>query len=765
MLDRLEGERPYYVTRLTGADSHSADLTERAGIARRMAPTALRPASLRRPAAVGVVVDGGTAASLEQLCRAAVAATGMSVAFLVMMRPGISEVIAGLGAFRHGIVPDGAAAVCAESAFREGRSVVMADAMPDGVGNLRACAAVPARRSALEPMNEDLASSCVLVVGHDQPMAPTSAALDVLGDLAAVAASVLDGAERLSRSEDRARALQRSLTLSPSRPWIADDTGSIVALSRRLTRLVGPAIGLTVEQILSRVVDPDQREATLAAWVTARESGAVFDREVLCRTARGGLGWYRLYASPLRNEAGDVVAWHGISENVTRLRRARARLEHLAFRDALTGLHNRAALVGEIERRLRENAADGGSFALFAVDIDDFKAVNDTLGYPAGNSVLRRVADCLRSSVRQTDIVARSGADEFFVLLDSTAEPGVAVRCADRIVQTFRPPIRVDGHSVLVSPSIGITLRPRDGDSADDLLRNVDLALQRAKGEGGGTWRLFEPGMDDALRAVQALKVELRDAVPRNQFDLDFQPVVDARNGAIDCFEALIRWRHPTRGLVSPLDFIPLAETTGLIVPIGRWVLQEACRVAAAWPEHVRIAVNVSAIQIRHRDLMTAVEVALASSGLAPERLELEITESILLQDDAESLETIRQLRKRRIRIAVDDFGTGHATPRALNAFPFDKLKIDRAYVAGEATPWTLAIIRAAIAMARALGLDVVAEGVERIEERKRLEAEGCYLFQGYLFGRPMPSAEAAALIARSMAPVAVVPPRLRRKF
>ena len=603
------------------------------------------------------------------------------------------------------------------------------------------------------------------MVGRDEPGSPAAVTVDVLVELAGAALTILEGAEQLSRSEETARSLQLSLTLSPNRPWIADHNGSIMALSRRLSRLTGPAVGRSVEQILSRVVEPDQREATLAAWADSRSTGRVFDREVLCRAEAGGLGWYRLYATPRRNGEGDVIAWHGSSQNVTRFRRDRARLEHLAFRDALTGLHNRAALVAEIERRLRQGATEGGSFALFAVDIDDFKAVNDTLGYPAGNSVLRRVADGLRSSVRQTDIVARSGADEFFVLLDSTSEPGVAVRCADRIVQAFRPPIRVEGHSVLVSPSIGITLRPRDGDTTDDLLRNVDLALQRAKGEGGGTWRLFEPGMDDVLRAVQALKVELRDALPRNQFALEFQPVVDARNGAIDCFEALIRWQHPSRGLVSPLDFIPLAETTGLVVPIGRWVLLEACRAAAGWPDHVRVAVNVSAIQIRHRDLMTAVEVALAASGLSPDRLELEITESILLQDDAESLETIRQLRKRHIRIAVDDFGTGHATPRALNAFPFDKLKIDRAYVAGEATPWTLAIIRAAIAMARALGLDVVAEGVERTEERNRLQAEGCHLFQGYLFGRPMPNEEAAALIARSVAVAPVTPTRLRRNI
>ena len=713
----------------------------------------LRVDAPRWPDATGTAVDRLPATSLEHLCRAAAAAAGMTVAFLVIRRQGVFEVVAGVGPSPPGTVADGILAAFAEAALREGRPIVIADTAPTGLGGVRACAAIPARAPSIAPADGDLRPSCVLVVGHDAPIAPAPAAVDILADLAAVAWSVLESAERLSRSEERAHALQRSLTLSPSRPWIADGDGAIVALSRRLARLIGPAIGLTVEQILRRVVDPDHREATLDAWAAARASGGVFDREAPCRTAHGGVGWYRLYASPRRNDEGEVIAWHGSSENVTRVRRDRARLEHLAFRDALTGLHNRAALVGEIERRLRENAAEGGSFALFAVDIDDFKAVNDTLGYPAGNGVLRRVADCLRSSVRQTDVVARSGADEFFVLLDSTAEPGVAVRCADRIVQTFRLPIRVDGHSVLVSPSIGITLRPRDGDNADDLLRNADLALQRAKGEGGGTWRLFEPGMDDVLRAVQALKVELRDALPRNQFALEFQPVVDARNGAIDCFEALIRWRHPSRGLVSPLDFIPLAETTGLIVPIGRWVLQEACRAAVTWPDHVRVAVNVSAIQIRHRDLMTAVEVALASSGLAPERLELEITESILLQDDAESLETIRQLRKRRIRIAVDDFGTGHATPRALNAFPFDKLKIDRAYVAGEATPWTLAIIRAAIAMARALGLDVVAEGVERVEEHKRLEAEGCHLFQGYLFGRPMPSGDAAAMIARSMAP------------
>ena len=749
---------------MTRVDIQLSGVTDRTATVLRPSGGAARPEVIRRPAVPDTVSDRGTTASLEQLCRTAAAAAGMTSAFLLIGRRTSPEIVAVFGP--SNARQDAIVVACAEQALREGRPSVNDDAAPIGAGGIRFCAAFPAwQQPFAATSDQDVRPSCVLVVGHDGPPASAFAPIDILGGLAAVALTVLQGAERLARSEENARSLQLSLTFSPSRPWIADRNGSITALSRRLSRLTGPAIGRTVEQVLSRVVESDQREATLAAWAEARETGGIFDREVPCRTGRGSVGWYRLYASPRRNDDGDVVAWHGSSENVTKLRRDRTRLEHLAFRDALTGLHNRAALLAEIERRLQENAAEGASFALFAVDIDDFKAINDTLGYPAGDTVLRRVADCLRSSVRQTDIVARSGADEFFVILDSTSESGVAVRCADRIVQTFRLPIRVEGHSVLVAPSIGIALRPRDGESVDDLLRNVDLALQRAKGEGGGTWRLFEPGMDDALRAVQALKVELRDALPRQQFALEFQPVVDARNGAIDCFEALIRWQHPSRGLVSPLDFIPLAEATGLIVPIGRWVLQEACRAAATWPDHVRVAVNVSAIQIRHRDLMTAVEVALAASGLAPERLELEITESILLQDDAESLETIRQLRKRRIRIAVDDFGTGHATPRALNAFPFDKLKIDRAYVAGEATPWTLAIIRAAIAMARALGLDVVAEGVERVEERKRLEAEGCHLFQGYLFGRPMPSDEAAALIARSMAlgPAAMLP-RLQHK-
>ncbi len=688
-----------------------------------------------RPPPVAVPADRGP---FDRICRTAATATGMAAAVLAVSRDqelavvGRSTPDAGRGAG----LPDGLPATCIEAASRTRRPVVVHDAAPP----VSTCVALPL------PSAEESASGDrgVLCVYAERPRALSPGELDLLSDLATIAGRLVDQSRRATLLETRNRHLQLGMTSSPNRPWIADRNGQIVALSARLARLTGSLVGRSVDQTLATIVHPDEREATLADWASASRVGRVFDREVRCRGIKGGNGWYRLYAWPHRNEAGEVDAWYGTSQNVTRLRRDRIRLENLAFRDGLTGLLNRAALSVELDRRV---GADPASFALLAIDLDDFKAANDMLGYPAGNTILRRIADCLVSCVRQTDMLARVGADEFVILLDETTEPGVAVRCADRIINALRIPVRVEGHAVPINASIGITLSPRDGTSPDELLRNADLALSRAKGEGGGTWRLFEPGMDEVLRAAQALKVELREALRDSQFALEFQPVVDVRNGRIEAFEALIRWHHPVRGIVSPLDFVPLAEQTGLIVPIGRWVLVEACRAAATWPRDIRIAVNVSAIQIRHRDLRTAVEVALASSGLDPERLELEITESILLQDDVESLDTVRQLRKRGIRIAVDDFGTGHATPRALNAFPFDKLKIDRAYVTGDGTPWSLAIVRAAIAMARALDLEIVAEGVERESERDRLRAEGCHLFQGFLFGRPMPFDEVAAHI------------------
>lgn len=439
--------------------------------------------------------------------------------------------------------------------------------------------------------------------------------------------------------------------------------------------------------------------------------------------------------------------WVATYEDVTVHRRAEAEVVHMARHDALTDLPNRVLLGEGISRALSRARRRDGAVAVLCLDLDRFKAVNDTLGHPVGDALLRTVADRLRAAVRDGDMVARLGGDEFAVVQGELGQPEGAGALAQRLVEVLGEPCNVEGHHIVVGASVGIAIAPGDGEQADDLLKKADMALYRAKADGRGTYRFFELGMDARLQARRLLELDLRKALAGGEFELHYQPLVETLSGTIAGFEALLRWQHPTRGMVPPSDFIPLAEEIGLIAPLGEWVLRQACAAAASWPRHVKIAVNLSAVQFRGDGLVPTVVAALSGAGLAPERLELEITESVLLQHGEATLGKLQELRALGVRIAMDDFGTGYSSLGYLRSFPFDRIKVDRSFVAGLATSADCqAIVRAVTGLGTSLGMATTAEGVETAEQLDQLRAEGCDEVQGYFLGRPMPAGQIAAL-------------------
>jgi diguanylate cyclase (GGDEF)-like protein len=425
------------------------------------------------------------------------------------------------------------------------------------------------------------------------------------------------------------------------------------------------------------------------------------------------------------------------------------RLEHMAHHDALTDLPNRLRLRQATENELAR-VQRGETIAVLCLDLDHFKSVNDTLGHPAGDCLLRTAAERLRQSVRETDIVARVGGDEFAVVQVAAEQPRGAIVLADRLIETLAKPFDLDGHQVVIGTSIGIALAPSDGLDTDQLMKNADMALYRAKADGRGVSRFFEPEMDAKMQARRTLEIDLRKALVEDEFELYYQPLVNLQSDAVSGFEALLRWNHPTRGLVPPSEFIPVAEEMGLIVPLGEKILRQACTEAAGWPDDIKVAVNLSPVQFKSKTLALAVISALASSGLPPHRLELEITESVLLQDSELTLTTLHQLRALGVRIAMDDFGTGYSSLSYLRSFPFDKIKIDQSFVRDmSGKEDSIAIVRAVAGLGKNLGMATTAEGVETQEQLRYLRQEGCTEVQGYLFSRPMPARNIRHLLER----------------
>ncbi|TGD94682.1 putative bifunctional diguanylate cyclase/phosphodiesterase [Methylobacterium nonmethylotrophicum] len=517
---------------------------------------------------------------------------------------------------------------------------------------------------------------------------------------------------------------------NPVPMWLAGEDGAVLAVNDAATAHYGfPREDFLSLSARDLAVAPEPG----AAQRHRRRDGSLIDVEV--------------FSGPIPFEGLSATLTACV--DVTEQRRAERRIAHMAHHDALTGLPNRVLF----HRRLAEAVATGRPVGLLCLDLDHFKLVNDTLGHPAGDALLRQVAERLRACLPADGLVARLGGDEFAVL---SALPSPAlIGLADAIVAALGRPFALPDHQdVTVGASIGIALAPEHGEDPDVLLRKADTALYAAKAGGRRTRRLFEPAMDAALQGRRALERDLREAIAAEALEVHYQPLVATGSLAVTGCEALLRWRHPERGFVSPATFIPVAEETGLIAAVGEWVLARACREAAGWPGGVRVAVNLSPAQFRTPDLVGTVARALAESGLHPARLELEITEQVMLEETTANLAVLHQLRALGVRIAIDDFGTGYASLSYLRVFPFDKIKIDRSFTAAlgrEAT--AVAIVQAVIGLGASLGMTTVAEGVETEAQLAALRRSGCGEVQGFLFSRPVPATELRRLLGEAAAP------------
>ena len=446
--------------------------------------------------------------------------------------------------------------------------------------------------------------------------------------------------------------------------------------------------------------------------------------------------------------------WVATHEDITEQRQSEVKIEYMAHHDSLTDLANRVLLNQRLEQALGHRIHREEIVAVHHLDLDQFKAVNDTFGHLAGDKLLKIVAGRLRGLVRDTDTVARMGGDEFVIVQGPIRDPAEATSLAQRIIALISEPYDLDGHQAVIGASIGIAVGPGDGLRPDKLLRNADLALYRAKGDGRGTFRFFEPAMDQQMQARRIMEQDLRKALAAGEFELYYQPVVNLASNEISGFEALIRWNHPEKGMVAPATFIPLAEEIGFIVAIGEWVIRQACSTAAKWPGDLHVAVNISAAQFRSPGLMQVIVGALATSGLHPTRLEIEITETVLLQNKETTLELLHQLRALGVRIAMDDFGTGYSSLTYLQCFPFDKIKIDRSFVKDiTENTGSLNIVRAVAALANGMGMTATAEGVETSEQLDKITSEGCTEMQGYLFSKPLPATEIERLFLSGREP------------
>ncbi len=444
---------------------------------------------------------------------------------------------------------------------------------------------------------------------------------------------------------------------------------------------------------------------------------------------------------PMAN--GGWVATH---EDITELQQIQARVAHMAHHDALTDLPNRTLLREKMEETA-PMLVRGGKCAVFCIDLDRFKSVNDALGHPIGDKLLVAAANRLKACARSSDTVARLGGDEFAILQPSHNHPTDTIALASRICESLSRPFDLDGHQVMIGTSIGIAMAPTDGSDPDQLLKNADMALYRAKGDGRGVYRFFEPEMDARMQARRKLELDLRKAMRSEQFELHYQPLVNLETNAISGMEALARWRHPERGLVSPAEFIPVAEEIGLIGELGEWVIRQACTDAAAWPKNVRVSVNLSPEQFRGGNLSQIVFSAIAKSQISPSRLELEITENALLENNESTVKTLHELREMGIRIAMDDFGTGYSSLSYLRSFPFDKIKIDGSFVRDlSANTDASAIVNAVATLSQSLGMSTTAEGVETEAQRRLVKEAGYTEMQGFLYSKPRPAAEISEL-------------------
>jgi diguanylate cyclase (GGDEF)-like protein len=446
--------------------------------------------------------------------------------------------------------------------------------------------------------------------------------------------------------------------------------------------------------------------------------------------------------------ASLLAANRQLESEIAEREKSQARNQYLARHDILTGLGNRLLFGETLTRALTGRGGEPGKVCVLFIDLDGFKSVNDALGHGIGDGLLKLVAERLRSVVAAPEAVARLGGDEFALMLVSQDGVRPAAELADQLIALLAEPAEIGGHPVHVGASIGIAVEDPRCATPEDMVKAADMAMYRAKTEGRGVWRLYDPAMDACAQERRMLEVDLRNALNEGELALFYQPLVDLKTTRIVGFEALMRWRHPVRGYVSPADFIPVAEDLGLIVPLGEWALRQACMEAMKWPAEVKVAVNLSPIQFLRGNLVPAVVSALASSGLAPQRLELEITESVMLDKTADNVDTLKSLRELGVRIAMDDFGTGYSSLSYLRSFPFDKIKIDQSFIRDiEHDADSRAIVAAITGLGTSFGMTITAEGVETQAQFDRLSSNGCVEVQGHFISKPVPADEVAGLL------------------
>jgi diguanylate cyclase (GGDEF)-like protein len=560
---------------------------------------------------------------------------------------------------------------------------------------------------------------------------------------------------RLSRQH---RSSQRRLALEKFRLDTAldhmtqgltlfDRSERLVVCNQRYLEIYGlsPDVvrpGCSLREVMAHRLETGALQGNLDEICSRILENMVLGRIAIARSPGGR----SIQITPRQVEGGGWVTTH---EDITDRKQSEDRIAYLAHYDALTGLPNRVLFQDRLEQEFNR-VQRGEQIALLYIDIDEFKSVNDSLGHPVGDELLKAIALRLRRCIREIDLIARLGGDEFAIVQTGIEDPSDVTDLVSRIYEAIRDPFECLGHRLVTDASIGIAMAPHDASEFGQLLKNADLAMYGAKTDGRRTYRFFEPAMDARAKARLTLERDLREALVDGGFEVQYQPLVSLRSDQVTGCEALLRWRHPERGMVSPAEFIPVAEDAGLISQLGEWVLTTACGEAATWPDHVRIAVNVSPVQFRSPIFGLKVAAALSASGLAADRLELEITEAVLIRDDETALAILHQLRGLGVRIALDDFGTGYSSLSYLQRFPFDKIKIDRCFVSDIAeTDGSSAIVQAVVNIAAARNMTTTAEGVETEQQRELLRSLGCAEMQGYLFSRALPVAEIRALLSR----------------
>ncbi|WBV41930.1 EAL domain-containing protein [Pseudoroseomonas cervicalis] len=552
---------------------------------------------------------------------------------------------------------------------------------------------------------------------------------------------------------DSRAALAQVIDTVPAMISAADRQGRCVFVNAAQAEFAGTTPEALAGQPVERLFSRERAARSRALDALVFETGQPLPgREEETEGPDGQARIFSTTKAPLHNARGEVVAVLTTSLEITDRKLAERRLGHMAHHDALTGLPNRAFLRDRLRRELARGRRGDHAFALLFLDLDRFKAVNDALGHHVGDALLRTVAQRLKATARAEDLVARLGGDEFAIVQTAIQGPEDAAALAQRIMAALAAPVEADGHNLSAAASIGITLSPRDGADPDELLRNADLAMYRAKAEGRHGWRFFAAAMDARAREAMQIEAELRAALGRGEFELHYQPQVELRGSRVTGAEALLRWRRHGHGLCGPGSFLAIAEETGLIVPINEWVLREACRQAAAWAAEglppVRMGVNLSPVQFRRQDVRGLVAQVLRETGLPPDRLDLELTEGILMEQDAATASGLQALRALGVRISVDDFGTGYSSLNYVKNFPVDRLKIDQSFVRGMTSePNDAAIVRTIVDLGHMLRLQVVAEGVETEAQLARLRAEGCDEVQGFYYSEALPAEGFARLL------------------